>query len=1780
MATSGSLDWGVRKSFRDYLKSPIAHGTTVLGGGAIENADGTYRFPAAAVDPSAQTVAFGGSVSFSGHDDALAISIADIRLDLARGILIADVQSKSMGEDGVVTYADVDLTTLGSGEPLAGATISGGEAAGTALPTTLTESGAPAFASMYGAGSAFDPVTFTASYDVPVAIPVVAAPPVAQTVEVGQAVTFSADGTGYESVRWEASYNGSDWAPIDGASGATLTFTPLIADNGKQYRAVFINAGGEAPSDAALLTVTEPVVAAKPEVAASPAAASVKDGEDATFAAAGTGYESVQWQVSADGSEWADIAGAIAPTLTFTATVGGSGRQYRAAFTNGAGTVFSDAAVLTVAVAETVDPGPVEPEVPVFVPEVEVFAADGVTSLVGPVSEGTQIVVKGSGFDPAANVAPEGNRPPIAGGSPAGTYVVFGKFADVWQPSVSAPASARVVGDQKWALSQAAFDAVPAAFQGAVRGQWVEVSADGSFSTVLTVQKKVVSGAEVEWPEAGNFGVYTYAAGGTVNAAQELYAPVTVGGPGPVEPEVPVFVPEVEVFAADGVTSLVGPVSEGTQIVVKGSGFDPAANVAPEGNRPPIAGGSPAGTYVVFGKFADVWQPSVSAPASARVVGDQKWALSQAAFDAVPAAFQGAVRGQWVEVSADGSFSTVLTVQKKVVSGAEVEWPEAGNFGVYTYAAGGTVNAAQELYAPVTVGGPGPVEPEVPVFVPEVEVFAADGVTSLVGPVSEGTQIVVKGSGFDPAANVAPEGNRPPIAGGSPAGTYVVFGKFADVWQPSVSAPASARVVGDQKWALSQAAFDAVPAAFQGAVRGQWVEVSADGSFSTVLTVQKKVVSGAEVEWPEAGNFGVYTYAAGGTVNAAQELYAPVTVGGPGPVEPEVPVFVPEVEVFAADGVTSLVGPVSEGTQIVVKGSGFDPAANVAPEGNRPPIAGGSPAGTYVVFGKFADVWQPSVSAPASARVVGDQKWALSQAAFDAVPAAFQGAVRGQWVEVSADGSFSTVLTVQKKVVSGAEVEWPEAGNFGVYTYAAGGTVNAAQELYAPVTVGGPGPVEPEVPADKPTLTVEPATGLKHGSRVTVSGSGYGPSRWIYLAEVAQGPGGSDRPQDYENAARVKTNKDGTFGPIDFSVTTVFKNGGFNAVDGTLYIATFVSPLESDNEDAADRSQDAFVELAWADPSAPVVTEPEIPEFTLPKLFSMNTTVAAGGTLYLSGSDFAPGSQLAFDLDGNAIEVGTPASTEISGGLDWGVRASFRGYLEGNIAKGTITASEGATINGDGTFHFPAASYDADGKVAGYAGTLSMVGHEGALQVNLSNLRVDAKNKQLIADVVSKSLTGASENFTDVALVAIGATSLDGDGNGLSGKNLSTVLTEAGAPAFASFYEAGESFDALSFDIHEETVLNSLLVGEDGSFSGQWPVPATQKAGSYTLTATATAPQQARALVTAGVQTASMMLEVTAAAVNPGDGKDDEVAPELPPATVGPSKPVEKPVDTLPPVSNVPADAKCTNGTIVDGALVWGVKESFRKYITGNIADGNITFNGAEVSADQVFTFSNGIGTIDSTKRTGEVRFDGVASFQGHDYGSGAVLSVTISNVTLVLDGNAGSLKADVVSRSLESATEGAAPGGDVNYASVVLAELDLSSASLAGGGVAYAGTNIPAVLASSGVAPFADFYAAGDAMDPLSFILGCSGAAAIDVVNGGATGAPTDAPTASATAQPVPGTTATTAPTTVAAASAGTLAKTGATGMDAAVIGAIMILLLGAGVIAGNRATGRRRHS
>ncbi|WP_154606358.1 HtaA domain-containing protein [Arthrobacter sp. AQ5-05] len=838
-------------------------------------------------------------------------------------------------------------------------------------------------------------------------------------------------------------------------------------------------------------------------------------------------------------------------------------------------------------------------------------------------------------------------------------------------------------------------------------------------------------------------------------------------------------------------------------------------------------------------------------------------------------------------------------------------------------------------------------------------------------------------------------------------------------------------------------------------------------------------------------------------------------------------VWRPALSVFAADGLTPLTAAVPEGTKVLVRGSGYDPAANVAASGSRPPISAGNPAGLYVVFGKFADEWKPSSGAQPSARVVGNQKWAMSQAAFDLIVPAYQSSVKGQWVEVAADGSFAAELTVQKKVVSGEPVEWPGVGNFGAYTYAAGGTVNATQELYAPITVGD-APV-----VSTATLSVTPADGLKHGSTLRVSGSGYVPGRVIYVAEVAQGPGGNARPALHERAQRVEVRADGTFGPLEVSVTTVFENGEFTAVKDQLFIATFNSPLLGDNTDhdySNDRSQDAFQALAWADPSAPVVDP--TPEVPVPAINTEAKAVEAGQPITFTGSNFTPGGVLAFTEGENVLAVSGPASPA-TGGLDWGVKESFRSYLAGPIANGNIAASDGATANPDGTFHFPAASYDATGKIAGFKGTFTMAGHEGALHITISKLTVDVKNKTLRADVTSTSADGTAQSLRHVVVATLDTASATSDAEGVKAAGLPVVLTEAGVPAFANVYEAGVALDPLSFDVSALAPANDVTVAADGTFSATWAVPARQKPGTYTVKATAT-PSAARR----GIQALAVVEEfalLTFEIFAPAD-----------------TKPVV-PLTPLEPSTPNPGKDQCTAGTIVNGTLSWGVKESFRKYITGNIAKGHVGFNGKAATANDVFAFTGGKGTIDTAKRSGTVQFAGEVAFQGHDYGSGPVLSVTFNNITLAMEGNTGTLSADVLSRSLESATAGFKPGEETEYKGAVLATLDLGRAALNRESTVYAATGVPAVLAPSGVAPFADFYAAGDALDPVTFALGCN----TTVELSGDAVAPPAAGTATL-ANPV-------------------LAKTGAMGLDATVLGALLVLLLGAGAMAGNRLVRRR---
>jgi hypothetical protein len=86
-----------------------------------------------------------------------------------------------------------------------------------------------------------------------------------------------------------------------------------------------------------------------------PANQTVTAGQTATFTAAASGSPTptVQWQLSTNGgSTWGNIAGATATTFAVTnTTTSQSGSEYRAVFTNSAGSATSNAATLTVSVS-------------------------------------------------------------------------------------------------------------------------------------------------------------------------------------------------------------------------------------------------------------------------------------------------------------------------------------------------------------------------------------------------------------------------------------------------------------------------------------------------------------------------------------------------------------------------------------------------------------------------------------------------------------------------------------------------------------------------------------------------------------------------------------------------------------------------------------------------------------------------------------------------------------------------------------------------------------------------------------------------------------------------------------------------------------------------------------------------------------------------------------------------------------------------------------------------------------------------------------------------------------------------------------------------------------------------------------------------------------------------------------------------------------------------------------------------------------------------------------
>ena len=172
--------------------------------------------------------------------------------------------------------------------------------------------------------------------------PTITSQPASAKITAGQTATFNVAATGTAPMTYQWKKNGT---AISGATSSTYT-TPAetTADNNAAFTAEVSNTAGNATSNAAVLTVTSPIVA--PAITTQPASQTVIAGKTASFTVAASGTAPLTYQWSKNG---AAISGATSSTYTTPAeTTTDNNAKFTVAVSNSAGSATSNAAMLTV----------------------------------------------------------------------------------------------------------------------------------------------------------------------------------------------------------------------------------------------------------------------------------------------------------------------------------------------------------------------------------------------------------------------------------------------------------------------------------------------------------------------------------------------------------------------------------------------------------------------------------------------------------------------------------------------------------------------------------------------------------------------------------------------------------------------------------------------------------------------------------------------------------------------------------------------------------------------------------------------------------------------------------------------------------------------------------------------------------------------------------------------------------------------------------------------------------------------------------------------------------------------------------------------------------------------------------------------------------------------------------------------------------------------------------------------------------------------------------------
>ncbi|MHC1766869.1 MAG: immunoglobulin domain-containing protein [Verrucomicrobiia bacterium] len=180
--------------------------------------------------------------------------------------------------------------------------------------------------------------------------PVITTQPSSQTVTVGGAASFSVTATGAAPLSYQWQLNGS---PISGATSSTLTLNNVQVSNAGNYTVVVSNAAGSVTSAIAVLTVNQ--AQEPPVITTQPASLAVAVGGTAAFSVTATGTAPLTYQWRKNGSP---IAGATSSTYTINSVQTGDAGGYTVVVTNGAGSVTSSVATLTIPEAPVITTQP------------------------------------------------------------------------------------------------------------------------------------------------------------------------------------------------------------------------------------------------------------------------------------------------------------------------------------------------------------------------------------------------------------------------------------------------------------------------------------------------------------------------------------------------------------------------------------------------------------------------------------------------------------------------------------------------------------------------------------------------------------------------------------------------------------------------------------------------------------------------------------------------------------------------------------------------------------------------------------------------------------------------------------------------------------------------------------------------------------------------------------------------------------------------------------------------------------------------------------------------------------------------------------------------------------------------------------------------------------------------------------------------------------------------------------------------------------------------------